>query len=198
VYRLAFKQTQRLRPKFYLPASTKFKQVIKCKYRPGTVLRVCKAFNNEIAPIIYENESRFYSSTVAMEFVVHIGRRNSYLLKVFYLRDFSQLDLQWHKSDRTISAMSARLADCCPALRTITIYSGPNRKKELWKLEFFQNIETLMECFPQLSCLSYKPKNFTHRSLMLTVPRMPNPAHMSPHPRHVSPDHSYCRENTNL
>jgi hypothetical protein len=133
-----------------------------------------------------------------MEFVVRIGRRNSSLLKVLYLRDLSQLELQWHKSDRTISAMSARLADCCPALHTITIDPGPNRKKELWKLEVFQNMKTLMECFPQLSCLSYKPKNFTHRSVMLTVPRMPKPAHMSPHPRHVSPDESHCRENTNL
>jgi hypothetical protein len=47
VYQRTIKQTQRLRPKFYLPASTKLKRGIKYKDRQSTVLRICKAFDNK-------------------------------------------------------------------------------------------------------------------------------------------------------
>lgn len=135
------------------------------RFKPGSVLRVSKAFNEEVAPLIYEDREfwfdGFYSS---IKFINTIGSKNASYIRHLHVRAFEQRLLHYYPQVPGLTVFLKSMTDNCPNLRSFNVnyITLKNFSKHIGMPTnrtrgrgSFEDIKEISDAFPQLSNISY-------------------------------------------
>jgi hypothetical protein len=143
----------------------------KCKrlketQKPGRILRVSKAFSQDLAPLIYGEQKLFFSSLFeGVTFMNLIGDRNaSYLcyihMATFRLKYTEARDLRLEYVE-SLPAISKYIAFQCPNIRALKVGDvspgiklldyGDQMEVKDWSIKTLERLKSLIETLSQLS-----------------------------------------------
>lgn len=135
------------------------------RFKPGSVLRVSKAFNEEVAPLIYEDREfwfdGFYSS---IKFINTIGSKNASYIRHLHVGAFEQRLSYYYPQVPGLTVFLKSMTDNCPNLRSFNVnyITLKNFSKHIGiptnrtrGRGSFEDIKEISDAFPQLSNISY-------------------------------------------
>jgi hypothetical protein len=161
-----------IRRAIYKEAGLIKKQTIQPIYystdRPGDVLCLSKAFNEEVAPLIYgSREFLFPDFNSSITFIDTIGSKNASYIRHYRVRAFDPMQFWTPLRGPSLTAFLKSVTDNCPNLRSFKVYSITLKKRAKHiavpgafasGCGSFEDIKEIGDAFPQLSNASYLEK----------------------------------------